>query len=323
MTSVLVNGPKLPSNTSMSFSALFLNSTLFHIFVHLPTSLDTLVQFLQLAFSKLVFVISSDINKEIPNDVPQEKHLIKSQKELTNAVSHELRNPIASLQFAIEVLEDEEDREKHARYVARMRNDMGRLDSLVEELLHYAKLDNFAKDINFESFNLLPLAISLVDDFELIANEKQIDLTLMDLVSSTGSINTIDSANTTRSSNTWNAVCDPHHIARALSNIINNACRYANNKVQVSIVTNAHSATLVEDDNGPGIPESERNNVFNIFTRLDRSRDRRTGGHGLGLAIVKRIMDLHNGSVEISTSPLGGARFTLHWNFESLEKTLN
>jgi len=192
-----------------------------------------------------------------------------------------------------------------------MRNDMGRLDSLVEKLLHYAKLDNFAKDINIESFNLLPLTTSLVDDFELIANEKQIDLTLMDLVSST------------RSSNTWNAVCDPHHIARALSNIINNACRYANNKVQVSIVTNAHSAKLVVDDDGPGIPESERNNVFNIFTRLDRSRDRRTGGHGLGLAIVKRIMDLHNGSVEISNSPLGGARFTLHWDFKNLEKTLN
>lgn len=67
------------------------------------------------------------------------------------------------------------------------------------------------------------------------------------------------------------------------------------------------------DDDGPGIPRADRRRVFQAFTRLDTSRDRDTGGFGLGLAIVQRVVAWHGGRVEISRSPLGGARFTIRW----------
>jgi two-component system OmpR family sensor kinase len=66
----------------------------------------------------------------------------------------------------------------------------------------------------------------------------------------------------------------------------------------------------VEDD-GPGIPEDERERIFEPFYRLDRSRDRATGGFGLGLSIARKAVLLHGGSVHVEGSRLGGARFVV------------
>ena len=70
---------------------------------------------------------------------------------------------------------------------------------------------------------------------------------------------------------------------------------------------------LLVDDDGGGIAEADRERVFEPFIRLDESRDRGTGGAGLGLAIVKRVAANHGGTIEIQSSPLGGARFVLRW----------
>jgi signal transduction histidine kinase len=71
-----------------------------------------------------------------------------------------------------------------------------------------------------------------------------------------------------------------------------------------------HVAIIVEDD-GPGIPESDRQRVFERFVRLDEARARDVGGSGLGLAIVREVVAGHGGSVVLDDSPLGGARFTV------------
>ena len=67
------------------------------------------------------------------------------------------------------------------------------------------------------------------------------------------------------------------------------------------------------DDDGPGIPQEDRDRIFEAFSRLDESRDRQSGGHGLGLAIAKRIIEAHKGKISVGTSPSGGARFTITW----------
>jgi signal transduction histidine kinase len=66
---------------------------------------------------------------------------------------------------------------------------------------------------------------------------------------------------------------------------------------------------MLVDDDGDGIPESERQAVFEPFYRLEASRSRNTGGSGLGLAIAKQITEAHGGLIDIETSPMGGARF--------------
>ena len=92
-----------------------------------------------------------------------------------------------------------------------------------------------------------------------------------------------------------------------------NAIKYAKSRIVVSAQVSANRVLIHVDDDGIGIAPDERQKVFSAFTRLDRSRDRATGGYGLGLAIVRLVLEQHEGSALADSSPLGGARFTLNW----------
>ncbi len=82
---------------------------------------------------------------------------------------------------------------------------------------------------------------------------------------------------------------DMRLMERVLDNLVNNALRYSNQRIQISLTLQASRATLRVEDDGPGIAPDERERVFEPFVRLDPSRDRATGGCGLGLAIVHSI----------------------------------
>jgi signal transduction histidine kinase len=96
-----------------------------------------------------------------------------------------------------------------------------------------------------------------------------------------------------------------------MRNLVENAVRHAAGRVDVTLTSDATSAVLTVDDDGPGIPPSEREEVFRRFVRLDDARDRAQGGVGLGLAIVAEIVRVHHGEVEATESPYGGARLTV------------
>lgn len=102
-------------------------------------------------------------------------------------------------------------------------------------------------------------------------------------------------------------------LARAVRNLVDNAVRHARGTVALSTGVEQGYAILRVDDDGPGIPEADRERVFERFTRLDEARSRDAGGSGLGLAIVREIARSQRGDVRIDTSPLGGARFTLYF----------
>ncbi|MGB8240859.1 MAG: ATP-binding protein, partial [Azonexus sp.] len=99
----------------------------------------------------------------------------------------------------------------------------------------------------------------------------------------------------------------------ALRNLLRNAFKYASVQIIVSAELREGNIVVHVDDDGIGIPPEDRESVCSAFTRLDRSRDRATGGYGLGLAITRRVLELHGGSATADASPLGGARFTLAW----------
>jgi signal transduction histidine kinase len=92
-----------------------------------------------------------------------------------------------------------------------------------------------------------------------------------------------------------------------------NALRYARSEVAVrfEMTPDARYRLCVEDD-GPGVPEADRQRVFESFVQLDHTAQRKTG-FGLGLAIVRRIVEWHRGDVSVDASPLGGARFCVTW----------
>ena len=102
-------------------------------------------------------------------------------------------------------------------------------------------------------------------------------------------------------------------MERVLDNLVNNALRYSNQRIQGSLTLQGSRATLRVEDDGPGIAPAEREKVFEPFVRLDPSRDRATGGCGLGLAIVHSIAQAMAGEVHCQASELGGACFCFSW----------
>jgi len=222
------------------------------------------------------------------------QRLISSHKELTNAVSHELRTPIARLRFGMEMLQSSADEASRTRYLESMNADIDELDHLVAELLTYARFDRDRPALTFRRQEITPWLTDIIQQAKISKDTVAIEFEI---------------AGTTLK----HARFEPRLLARALGNLLQNAKRYARTRVKVIFSQNNDHYQVSVDDDGPGIPDSERENIFEAFKRLDASRDRDTGGYGLGLAIVQRISQWHGGNVQVTDSPLGGARFIIRW----------
>jgi signal transduction histidine kinase len=95
-------------------------------------------------------------------------------------------------------------------------------------------------------------------------------------------------------------------LHRVLTNLLDNAVRHATSVVEVSVRTDEDHVVLTVSDDGPGIPEDDRERAFGRFTRLDTARDREGGGSGLGLAIVRELVESVGGQVHLGRSRTGG-----------------
>lgn len=219
------------------------------------------------------------------------EHLLNQQRDLLNAVSHELRTPLTRLDFGLALALSEDlpqaSRERLQGLVAHIRE----LDELVLELLSYSRLQNPSQlpeqvDVVLDEF--IDSVLGSVDD-ELENPEIVIDVAL-DCAVERFSL-------------------DPRLTARALQNLLRNATRYCEKRIQVGVKVCPKGCEIWVDDDGIGIPLEQRERIFEPFYRLDRSRDRATGGFGLGLAISRRALEAQGGTLTAQASPLGGARF--------------
>jgi two-component system sensor histidine kinase RstB len=218
--------------------------------------------------------------------------LIQSRRELLNAVSHDLRTPIARLRYRLAMLEDGVADDVRSA----MDRDISSIDKMIEELLLYSRLEQARDVLQPQTLALWPWLNGVVAQHA--ADFPDTDYQLTAVAPALHAL-TVDA--------------DPFYLERALSNLLRNAARYGQGRVEVSLGADETQCWIKVADNGPGIPEGERERVFEPFVRLDRSRDRRTGGYGLGLAIVQRIMGWHHGQASVATADLGGACFTLCW----------
>lgn len=236
------------------------------------------------------------------NDMAERiQQLINSHKELTRAVSHELRTPISRIRFSLEMAHTAGGEPDRLHYLAEIGQDVDELDSLVSELLIHARFDREHPDLDQEERLLAPWLAETVRTAKTEFSQ------------------TTCTCRIAPDAEAIKARIAPRFLARALTNLITNATRYANRQVIVSLEKKDQDCLIHVDDDGPGIPEEERERIFEPFVRVNSSRNRDTGGHGLGLAIVKRIVTLHRGRVWVERSPLGGARFTVCWNSHSDE----
>ncbi len=217
--------------------------------------------------------------------------VLRSQKELIAALSHEMRTPLARIRFALAVL-GEDVGEQLREKLAAMNDDVQEIDDLVASMLNYARLDH--------------------PDIEMHWQDVPAEAWLEQVVAKApGDAVRIEAATAERLETVR---FDARLMELALSNLLVNATRYAEGKVRCKIAEERGTYVLAVEDDGAGIPEAAKDNIFKAFTRIDDSRNRETGGYGLGLAVVARVAELHGGKAAVDTSPeLGGARFRLSW----------
>lgn len=213
--------------------------------------------------------------------------LVKTQRELTSAITHEFKTPLARLKFALA-----ESQHLDEKKLLAIHQDIDEIDHLVQEMLDYTKLNIQSPELHMECIPLFDLCVSRVDIFRkntgkrLEVTGEQVDL-----------------------------IADPQLLARALDNLISNAIRYSETTVNVCIETDEKDVKIHVDDDGIGLDSVHYDKIFDPFYAVHHSRTEidssQASNSGLGLAIVKRIMQWHHGKCNVSNSILGGARFTL------------
>jgi two-component system sensor histidine kinase RstB len=232
------------------------------------------------------------------------QRLIATQKELSSAISHELRTPIARMRFALEMLSETDERSERERLWRMMEADLDELDSLIDSSLTYARFEREPPDLHLTPVELAPWLEEEVESVRILGRSLEL---------------TVDSSALPAA---LHAELDRKSMPYAVKNLLRNAIKYAKQRIVVSAEVAGDQVLLHVDDDGIGIPAEERERVFSAFTRLDRSRDRATGGYGLGLAIARLVLEQHGGTASAGQSPLGGARFTLAWPLlQSVTKT--
>jgi signal transduction histidine kinase len=216
------------------------------------------------------------------------------QRAFVADASHELRTPLTVIKGQIEVLAAQRDPTgEEVRRVERVvQGEIARVSRLVDDLLLLAKSEH-AQFLRPDAIDLAPYVRELWEGVVLLADRSWELGPVADGV----------------------LQADPDRLAQALRNLLVNALEHTAPerglvRLRVECGAPGHVRFVVEDD-GPGIPQAERERVFDRFNRTDAARDRASGGTGLGLAIVRAIVEAHGGSVTAGESAGGGARIEL------------
>lgn len=247
-----------------------------------------------------------DIELEFNRMAQRIEELVSDISLLSSAISHEMRAPLAKLQFGLDALREEDDEETRLTYQDRLDIVIADMTSLVETLLKYARLDKNVAQLPKDEVDLLGLCTNLIASVTQgnhaahDSNAAKIDISI-------------------DASNPFYAVKgDVFYLNLLLENLLANAVKYGNGKISVSLDRQQNKTLLVIEDNGPGIAEDFKQNIFKPFVRGEETKSeggaQRTlqKGYGLGMALVKRIANLHSAEIEITQSEaLGGAKFTL------------
>jgi two-component system OmpR family sensor kinase len=219
--------------------------------------------------------------------------LIASHKDMSNAVSHEIKTPLSRMQFEIELAQQAGSMTEVKASLANIKTDIDAINGLVKATLGYAILERADLTLNLAEHNFTSLIPAIV---ESVKHDTQPGIVIAAQVQ-----NDAD-----------HVVCDVHLFEAVLKNLLYNARRYALSRINVTFTSREGLNELLVEDDGPGIPEQERGRVFQSFVQLDPVGGKKVG-YGLGLAIVKRAIEWHGGEVQIAGSSLGGALVRASW----------
>ena len=199
------------------------------------------------------------------------RHL-NQRSEMLSGISHDLRTPLTRIKLQLAFIKDKEISNK-------LSNDVSEMEKMLNEYLQFASSSSEEKT---ETFDISELLESTVIRYE----KKEITTDIPERIFLDGRKSL---------------------IRRCFNNLIDNSIKYSNN-ILISLKKSANSIIIIIDDDGPGIPKNERENVFKPFYKIDKSRSDSKSSVGLGLSIASDIIRSHGGNISLETSPANGLR---------------
>ena len=242
-----------------------------------------------------VCVAFEEMRLKLKGQIERNIQYEKESKELISNISHDLKTPMTAIKGYIEGIMDgvADTEEKRNRYIRTIYNKVNDMNSLIEELFLYAKLDSNSVTYSFAKVNVDAYFQDCVEEISLDLESQGVDV---------GYFNYADRDTV--------IIADPEQLKRVVNNIIGNSVKYASpdRKLMISlrIMEEAEFVKIEIEDNGKGIARNEVPLIFDRCYRTDASRNSSKGGSGLGLSIAKKIIEEHGGKIwAVSTEGVG------------------
>jgi two-component system phosphate regulon sensor histidine kinase PhoR len=216
--------------------------------------------------------------------ISTQKELAKIKNDLINNITHEFKTPIATISTAIEAIESfnvTDNKEKTRQYAAISAFQLKKLHQMVEKLLETATLDSESLLLQKEPTNIVDLIAKITKKFELLT-KKNINFTT-----------NIDSKI---------LKIDRFHFENAISNLVDNAIKYGGDSIEVTLNSVLNVTEISVADNGKGIDKSQQERIFDKFYRVPKGNTHDVKGFGIGLYYTQKIIEKHNGSINVSSS---------------------
>ncbi|GMQ26990.1 hypothetical protein Aoki45_36730 [Algoriphagus sp. oki45] len=226
--------------------------------------------------------------------IKNQKEIAEIKQDLIGNITHEFKTPIATTLSAIEGIEvfnPENDQEKTKRYLGISKSQMLKLNQMVEKLLETATLDSDQLVMKKEAIEPEPMLRQLVQKFQTLAPEKQFDLILP--------------------ANPQPIFADPFHFENVISNLLDNAIKYGGDSIRICLDQNGLHKIRIHD-NGGNISPEQKERVFEQFYRIPKGDIHDVKGFGIGLYYVKKILEKHEGRIELETGKKS-TTFITYW----------
>ncbi len=235
------------------------------------------------------------LSSELKREKILRENLENDKKQMLLDISHDLRNPLATIMGYSEALSTSEalDDEKRTRYANVILRNSLRANDLMNDLFTYTKLDHAGFTPTLVKSDICEFmreqASHFLPQFEAAGMDTEFDISEKEIL----------------------ILFDNRLLQRAFANLFANCMEHnsAGTKFTLSLIEEKDLVQIMVEDDGIGIEEDVAKNIFEPFVRSDKSRNSKTGGSGLGLAISSKIIKAHNGSIELKTAPGKGCQF--------------
>ena len=231
-------------------------------------------------------------------NVDKSRKLMQQKDNFTNNMTHEFKTPMATIYAAIEALDTYnvlDDKEMTKEYLAIMKTDLNRLMSMTDSILFNAKMSDGELSLKFEKVNLTPFTESIVENLKHVLEKKNASVTILS------------------EDNSLSIMADTEHFGNVFRNLIDNSIKYSKEDavIKISISKEGTFAKILFSDEGIGIPQKYKNEIFKPYFRVQENDVYTVKGYGLGLSYIHQIILLHSGEITLSGKETKGTTFEI------------